>query len=91
MLRNLSSLKKLVCTRLETKFNTYACFNISVIEDEFPLISNTGVWPMGYLIAPFYGNLKHDQVYSSITRVTRDTVLPSSCNRLRRGNSHSSQ
>jgi hypothetical protein len=47
------SLKKLVCTRLKTKFSTYASFHVSILEDEFPLINNTGVWPAGCLIAPF--------------------------------------
>jgi hypothetical protein len=59
------SLKRLVCTRLKTKFNAYASFHISVNEDDFPLINNTGVWPNGCLIAPFYGKLTSDQVYSS--------------------------
>jgi hypothetical protein len=70
------SLKKLVCTRLKTKFNTYASFHFSVIEDEFLLINNTGVWPTGYLIAPSYGKLTPDQVYSSSTPVTGETTLP---------------
>jgi predicted HicB family RNase H-like nuclease len=37
------SLKKLVCTTLKAKFNTYASFHVSVFEDEFPLINNTGI------------------------------------------------
>jgi hypothetical protein len=58
------SLKRLVCTRLKTKFNAYASFHILVHEEDFPLINNTGVWPNGCLIAPFYGKLTSDQVYS---------------------------
>jgi hypothetical protein len=50
------SLKSLVCTRLKTKFNAYASFHISVNEENFPLINNTGVWPNGCLIAPFTEN-----------------------------------
>jgi hypothetical protein len=46
------SLKKLVCTRLKTKFNTYSYYHNLVFEDEFPLINNTDVWPTGCLIAP---------------------------------------
>jgi hypothetical protein len=50
------SIQELVCTRHKTKFNTYETFHVSVIEDEFLLISNTGVWPAGCLIAPFMVN-----------------------------------
>jgi hypothetical protein len=42
----------------------------------FPLINNTGVWPTGCLIAPFYGKRAPDQVYSSSTLVTGETALP---------------
>jgi hypothetical protein len=38
-------LPSLVCTRLKAKYNTHASFHISVHEDDFPLINNTGVWP----------------------------------------------
>jgi hypothetical protein len=61
------SLKKLVCTRLKTKFNSYSSFHISVTEDDFPLINNTGVGPSGCLIAPFYGKLTPDQVFTPCT------------------------
>jgi hypothetical protein len=56
-------LTSLSCTRLKTKFNSYASFHISVNEDDFPLINNTSVWPSGCLIAPFYGRLNADQIY----------------------------
>jgi hypothetical protein len=39
----------LTCTRLKAKFKSYASFHISVNEDDFPLINNTGV--------PFVGRL----------------------------------
>jgi hypothetical protein len=54
----------LVCTRLKTKCNSYASFHISVAEDEFPLIDDTGVWPSGCLIAPYYGKLTPDQIFT---------------------------
>jgi hypothetical protein len=69
-------LKKLISIRFKTEFNIYATFHISVIEDEFSLINNTGVWPAGCLLALLYGNLTPDQMYSSSTFVTADTVLP---------------
>ncbi|KDR11797.1 hypothetical protein L798_14176 [Zootermopsis nevadensis] len=47
------SLKRLVCNRLKTKFNSYASFHISFDEEDFPLINNTGVLPNGCLVAPF--------------------------------------
>jgi hypothetical protein len=46
-------LKSLVCTRLKTKFSTYASFHVSVTKEDFPLINNVGVCPDGCLIAPF--------------------------------------
>jgi hypothetical protein len=56
------SLKRLVCTRLKTKFNTYASFHVLVNEDDFPLVNNISVWPNGCLIAPFFGRLSPDQI-----------------------------
>jgi hypothetical protein len=40
-------LTSLTCTRLKTKFHSYALFHISVAEDDFHIISNTGVSPSG--------------------------------------------
>jgi hypothetical protein len=65
------SLKKLVCTRLKTKFNSYSFFHISVMEGEFPLLNNPGVWPSGCLIAPYYGKLTPDQVFTPCTPEAR--------------------
>jgi hypothetical protein len=72
------SLKKSVCNRIKTKCNAYASFHISVNEEDFPLINNTGVWPNGCLIAPFYGKLTSDQVYSSSAPlISEPAVAPS--------------
>jgi hypothetical protein len=65
----------LVCTRLKTKFDIYASFHISVKEEDFPPIINTGVWPDGCLIAPFYGKLTTDQVYSSSAPLNSVTAV----------------
>jgi hypothetical protein len=59
------SLKRLVCTRLKTKFDTYASFHVLVNEDDFPLVNNIGVWPNGCLIAPFFARLTPEQIYSA--------------------------
>jgi hypothetical protein len=64
-------LTSLTCTRLKTKFNSYASFHILVGEDDFHLINNTGVWPSGYLIAPFFGRLNLDQIYSALSSSSR--------------------
>jgi hypothetical protein len=61
------NLNKLACTRLKTKFNSYSSFHIAVTEDEFSLINDTGVWPAGCLIAPYFGKLSPDQVYTPST------------------------
>jgi hypothetical protein len=55
-------LSLVVCAKLKTRYNSYASFYVSVTEDDFPLIHNTGVWPEGCLIAPFYGRLNPDQI-----------------------------
>jgi hypothetical protein len=70
-------LKSLVCTRLKTKFNTYASFQISVTEEDFPLINNVGVWPDGCLIAPFYGRLSSEQIFSTTNPVSGDPSVQS--------------
>jgi hypothetical protein len=57
----------LTCTRLKSKFNSYASFHISVVEDDFHLINNTGVWPSGCLIAPYYGRRDQDHIYSAMS------------------------
>jgi hypothetical protein len=67
-------LKKLVCTKLKTKFNTYSSFHISVTEDQFSLINDTGIWPSGCLIAPYYGKLSPEQIF---TTCAPDTGTPS--------------
>jgi hypothetical protein len=54
---------------LKTKFSTYASFHVLVNEDDFPLINNTGVWPNGCLITPFFGKLTPEQIYSPSTPV----------------------
>jgi hypothetical protein len=82
------SLKKYVCTRLKTKIITYASFHVSVIENEFPLIRNTDIWPTGYLIAPSNGKLTPDQAYSTSTAAPGDTAHPNSSNRELGGSPH---
>lgn len=39
-------------TRLKTKFQTYASFQVSVAVEDYPSISNAGVWPHGCLTYP---------------------------------------
>jgi hypothetical protein len=61
------SLKRLVCTKLKTEFNSYSSFHISVTVDEFSDINNVDVWPSGCLIAPYYGKLTPDQIFTPST------------------------
>jgi hypothetical protein len=70
-------LKSLVCTRLKTKFSTYASFHVSVTEEDFPLSNNVGVWPDGCLIAPFYGRLNPEQIFSSVNSLSGDPSVQS--------------
>jgi hypothetical protein len=46
--------------------------------EDFPLINNTGVWPNGCLIAPLYGQLNSDQIYSPEVSDTPVAVAPAS-------------
>jgi hypothetical protein len=75
-LKEQPKLSSIVCTKLKTKFNAYASFHVSVAEDDFPLIHNTGVWPDGCLIAPFYGRLSPDQILNSDSHVTSRSPSP---------------
>jgi hypothetical protein len=70
-LKDQLQLASLACTRLKTKYNSYASFHVSVAEDDFHLINNTGVWPNGCLIAPFYGRLSPDQIYTVESEISR--------------------
>jgi hypothetical protein len=63
-LKEQMELTHLTCTKLKTKFNSYSSFHISVAEDDFDRINNTDVWPIGCLIAPYYGKLQPSQIYS---------------------------
>jgi hypothetical protein len=76
-LRDQLQLASLVCTRLKTRHNSYASFHISVAENDFHLINNTGVWPNGCLIAPYYGRLNPDQIYTVATPVATCPPTPS--------------
>jgi hypothetical protein len=71
-----------VCTKLKTRFNTYACLHVSVTEDDFPLIHNTGVWPDACLIAPLYGHLSPDQIFNSVAHVTYRPPSPGATSNL---------
>jgi hypothetical protein len=46
------------------------------VEDDFHLINNTGVWPNGCLIAPYYGRLNPDQIYTTETSATSRPPSP---------------
>jgi hypothetical protein len=73
------SLKKLVCTKLRTKFNSYSSFHISVTEDEFSVINNIDVWPPGCLIAPYYGKLTPDQIFTPSTPEVGAPAVATKC------------
>jgi hypothetical protein len=69
-------LSSLACTRLKTKHNSYASFHDSVAIEDFHLINNTGVWPNACLIAPYYGQLSPDQIYTVETSATSRPPSP---------------
>jgi hypothetical protein len=55
LLDHLVFLSSLTSIRLKTKFQTYASLHVLTTEEDFPSINNTGVWPNGSSIDPFYG------------------------------------
>jgi hypothetical protein len=69
-------LASFTCARLKTKYNSYASFLVSLAEDDFRLINNTGVWPKGFLITPYYGRLNSDKIYSFETPATSRHPTP---------------
>jgi hypothetical protein len=69
-------LASLACTRLKTEHNSSASFHVSVAEDDFHLINNSGVWPNGCLIDPYYGRLHPDQIYTVEAPATSRPTSP---------------
>lgn len=53
-----------VCTRLKSKYPSYASFHISTSADSFAALNDAAVWPNGCLFRPFGGFLKEDRVLS---------------------------
>jgi hypothetical protein len=87
--------EKLACTRLKTKFNLYVSFHISVTQD-VSLINNTGVWPSGCIIAPYYGTIRPDRIFIHSTpekgapaAASNSAANPAGDNRANRGSSTS--
>jgi hypothetical protein len=68
-------LTSLVYTRLKTKL-TRACLVIFLCLRMIFLFYNTGVWPRGCLIAPFYDSLSADQIYSVVNTYLPRPSLP---------------
>jgi hypothetical protein len=59
-LKDQLQLASFTCTRLIAKYvyNSYASFHVSVVEYDFHLINNTGIWPDGCSIAPLLREIK---------------------------------
>jgi hypothetical protein len=49
-------LSPVTCTRLKTKLKSYAYFHVFLNVKDIPLMTNTGVWSIGGLIALFFGD-----------------------------------
>lgn len=56
-------LKSARCTRLKTRYETYASFHISLEIDEYETAIDPESWPEGVLVSTFYGRLKEDEKY----------------------------
>lgn len=57
-------LTSLRCTQLKAKYPGYNSFHVQVADIEFEKINNPEVWPMGVIVAPFYGPLRKDLEYA---------------------------
>jgi hypothetical protein len=65
-----------VCTRLNIKFKIHASLDISLIQNDFPIIYSPGLWTDRCLFAPVYGRLNLHQIFSSDSQVTSTTSSP---------------
>ncbi|KAH9379175.1 hypothetical protein HPB48_001687 [Haemaphysalis longicornis] len=45
-------------TKLPSRYATYASFHVSVKAEQFDLINETNVWPVGCIFRPFWGKLR---------------------------------
>lgn len=59
------------CTKLPSRFDTYASFHVSVHEDDFEKIACPELWPAGCLFRPFFGRLRVDDERSSAKSIQK--------------------
>lgn len=53
--------ESVVCTRLKTKYPSYASFHVAVSDECFALVNKSSVWPSGCLFRQFDGILREDR------------------------------
>ncbi|KAH9371740.1 hypothetical protein HPB48_012469 [Haemaphysalis longicornis] len=49
---------EVTCTKLPSRYATCACFHVAVKAEQFDLISDANVWPVGCIFRPFWGKLR---------------------------------
>ncbi|KAH9380644.1 hypothetical protein HPB48_005704 [Haemaphysalis longicornis] len=49
---------EVTCTKLPSRYATYASFHVSVKAEQFDSINEANVWPMGCIFRPFLGKLR---------------------------------
>ncbi|KAG0410404.1 hypothetical protein HPB47_012475 [Ixodes persulcatus] len=59
--------KSVHCTKLLSKYDSYASFHVCVDTDCFDMINDPNVWPSGCLFRPFFGALKIDPTATSLS------------------------
>ncbi|KAG0440381.1 hypothetical protein HPB47_016303 [Ixodes persulcatus] len=52
------------CSRLKTRFDTYASFYVSVEAEAFGSLTNPATWPRSCLFKPFRGRLRDDLLFN---------------------------
>lgn len=52
------NLKSLKCTKLKTKYVSYASFHLLIDSEDFNKIHHEDLWPEGVLVKPFLGRLR---------------------------------
>lgn len=49
---------EVTCTKLPSRYDTYASFHVSVKAEMFDVINEASVWPVGCIFRPFWGKLR---------------------------------
>ncbi|KAG0418426.1 hypothetical protein HPB47_004854 [Ixodes persulcatus] len=72
------------CSKLQTKYTSYASFHMSVDDEAFELLNSPDVWPEGSLFHQFFGKLDVSRVSESLDHNGRNVYRTSGRHHLHR-------